>query len=74
MSAWALRQPLVEVPSNNRRQPAAFSCAVRVLSAEAAPVATGRTVVEDGHLTTADEETIARELAAVSRRIQEVAV
>ena len=28
----------------------------------------GRTVVEDGRLTTADEETIARELAAASRR------
>jgi len=34
----------------------------------------GRTVVDGGRLTTADEETIARELAAASRRIQEVAV
>jgi cytosine/adenosine deaminase-related metal-dependent hydrolase len=34
----------------------------------------GKTVVEHGRLTTADEETIASELAAASRRIQEVAV
>jgi cytosine/adenosine deaminase-related metal-dependent hydrolase len=34
----------------------------------------GRHVVDDGRLTTADEETIARELATASRRIQEVAV
>jgi cytosine/adenosine deaminase-related metal-dependent hydrolase len=34
----------------------------------------GRTVVEDGRLTTGDEETIASELATASRRIQEVAV
>jgi len=33
----------------------------------------GKTVVEHGRLTTADEETIASELAAASRRIQEVA-
>ena len=36
LSAWALRQPLVVLPSQSRRQPAAFSCAVRVLSAWAA--------------------------------------
>jgi 8-oxoguanine deaminase len=34
----------------------------------------GRTVVDDGRLTTGDEETIARELATASRRLQEVAV
>ena len=34
----------------------------------------GRTVVENGRLTTADEETIARELARASRRMQEVVV
>jgi cytosine/adenosine deaminase-related metal-dependent hydrolase len=34
----------------------------------------GRRVVEDGRLTTGDEETIARELAAASARLQEVAV
>jgi cytosine/adenosine deaminase-related metal-dependent hydrolase len=34
----------------------------------------GRTVVENGRLTTADEEDIARELAVASRRMQEVAV
>jgi cytosine/adenosine deaminase-related metal-dependent hydrolase len=34
----------------------------------------GRPVVEDGRLTTADEETIARELAQASRKMQEVAV
>jgi cytosine/adenosine deaminase-related metal-dependent hydrolase len=34
----------------------------------------GEAVVEHGRLTTGDEETIARELAAASRRIQEVAV
>jgi 8-oxoguanine deaminase len=33
----------------------------------------GRTVIEHGRLTTGDEETIARELAGASRRIQEVA-
>jgi cytosine/adenosine deaminase-related metal-dependent hydrolase len=34
----------------------------------------GRTVVDDGRLTTADEDAIARDIAAASRRIQEVAV
>ena len=34
----------------------------------------GRTVVEHGRLTTGDEETIARELARASRRMQEVVV
>jgi cytosine/adenosine deaminase-related metal-dependent hydrolase len=34
----------------------------------------GRPVVRQGRLTTADEETIARELAAASRRMQEVTV
>jgi cytosine/adenosine deaminase-related metal-dependent hydrolase len=34
----------------------------------------GRPVVEDGRLTTGDEEEIARELARASRRMQEVAV
>jgi cytosine/adenosine deaminase-related metal-dependent hydrolase len=34
----------------------------------------GRTVVEDGRLVTGDEETIARELEAAGRRLQEVAV
>jgi cytosine/adenosine deaminase-related metal-dependent hydrolase len=34
----------------------------------------GRTVVEDGHLTTGDEDAIARDIAAASRRLQEVAV
>jgi cytosine/adenosine deaminase-related metal-dependent hydrolase len=34
----------------------------------------GRTVVEDGRLVTGDEQTIARELEAASRRLQEVAV
>jgi cytosine/adenosine deaminase-related metal-dependent hydrolase len=34
----------------------------------------GRTVVEDGRLTTGDEDAIARDIAAASRRIQEVAV
>jgi len=33
----------------------------------------GRRVVEDGHLTTGDEETIARDLATASARLQEVA-
>ena len=34
----------------------------------------GRIVVEDGHLTTGDEDEIARELAAASRKLQEVRV
>jgi cytosine/adenosine deaminase-related metal-dependent hydrolase len=34
----------------------------------------GRTVVDDGRLVTGDEETIARELEAAGRRLQEVAV
>ncbi|HEX5618810.1 MAG TPA: 8-oxoguanine deaminase [Solirubrobacteraceae bacterium] len=34
----------------------------------------GKTVVEDGRLTTADEDAIARDITAASRRIQEVAV
>jgi cytosine/adenosine deaminase-related metal-dependent hydrolase len=34
----------------------------------------GETVVEDGRLTTADEDAIARDIAAASRRIQEVTV
>jgi cytosine/adenosine deaminase-related metal-dependent hydrolase len=34
----------------------------------------GKTVVDDGRLTTADEDAIARDIAAASRRIQEVAV
>ena len=33
----------------------------------------GKTVVDDGRLTTADEDAIARDIAAASRRIQEVA-
>ena len=34
----------------------------------------GRPVVAEGRLTTADEDTIAQELATASRRMQEVAV
>ena len=34
----------------------------------------GRPVVESGRLTTADEEEIARDIAAASRRMQEVVV
>jgi hypothetical protein len=34
----------------------------------------GRTVVEDGRLTTGDEDEIARDISAASRRLQEVAV
>ncbi len=34
----------------------------------------GRTVVEDGRLTTGDEDEIARDIGAASRRLQEVAV
>jgi hypothetical protein len=34
----------------------------------------GRTVVEDGRLTTADEEAIARDITTASRRLREVGV
>jgi cytosine/adenosine deaminase-related metal-dependent hydrolase len=34
----------------------------------------GRTVVEHGRLTTGDEDAIARDIAAASRKLQEVAV